>query len=229
MKDLILKQKVKEAPKTWSFIWSPVNQFEWEPGQFLVYHMDLKNSDGRGTERYFTIASAPSEGDVMLTTRFFDDGSSFKDQLFSMEEGQKIKASGPSGEFVLDDYSRSYVFIAGGVGITPYRSILVDLFESGRDVNIELFYGNGSQDFVYKNTLDNLEKRIKGLEINYITSPNKINEDHIREAEQKMDEPLFFVSGPASMVDSLGETIIDLGIEKNRIRHDHFPGYSWGW
>ncbi len=95
------------------------------------------HADDPKTTRYFTIASAPFEQRVTLTTRFATERrSSFKRALRELPIGAAVEAEGPSGNFVVKVPEVDRVFIAGGIGITPYRAILLDLDHRARPVNV---------------------------------------------------------------------------------------------
>lgn len=129
---LTLLEKHPEAGDATSFIFKPETPLVWQAGQFLHYNLLHQNPDERKAERYFTIASAPFEQNIWLTTRHMEKGSSFKAALFALPIGGNIEANGPEGDFVVNDLAREFIFIAGGIGITPYRSILLDLDQRGR-------------------------------------------------------------------------------------------------
>src|SRR5688572_7178717 len=134
---LLLVDKKQVAPDTISFFFRPDMPLMWKPGQFLRYRLPQQNPDDRGENRFFSIASAPFEGHVQVTTKFAPEKSStFKTELQKMEIGKSIEADGPKGSFSMDDPNRQYVFIAGGIGITPFRAILTDLHHNGQPVNV---------------------------------------------------------------------------------------------
>jgi len=93
----------------------------------LFYTFPNDNPDNRGVTRYFTISSTPFEDFIMITTRISRPSSSFKESLTEMKIGGRITASGPDGDFTIDDLGKNYIFIAGGIGITPFRSILLQM------------------------------------------------------------------------------------------------------
>lgn len=227
---LTLKDSVKEAKNTRSFLFEPEEPLEWEAGQFLHYFLEHNNPDDRGEDRYFTIASAPHEGHVMLTTRKEPYGSTFKNALFNLRKGDTIKAEGPEGDFVMEFPERQHVFIAGGVGITPYRAILLDLEENMDPVNVTLLYGNGTQDFVYEDLLDHFQEEYPGFNVERFVTPDRIEESDLERMEENLQEPVFWISGPEPMVESLGDVLEqDIHVEEDRIKHDWFPGYEWDW
>jgi glycine betaine catabolism B len=117
----------QEANDTFSFIFAPEQPLQWKAGQLLRYVLNHPNADDRGVERFFSIASAPHEKHVMLTTRFAPKSSSFLKALKNLRPGDAIEAHDLEGDFVVDDAEKTFVFIAGGIGITPFRAILLDL------------------------------------------------------------------------------------------------------
>ena len=106
--------------------------------------------DDRGVERFFSIASAPHEKHVMVTTRFAPKSSSFKKALRNLRPGDAIEAHDLEGDFVVDDAEKTFVFIAGGIGITPFRAILLDLDYNKKPLNVQLLYANRDNDFPYR-------------------------------------------------------------------------------
>src|SRR4051812_47232559 len=153
---LVLKSKMPVQEGVISFDFEPEEPIGWEPGQYLHYVLQHENADERGLERWFTISSAPYEKDIMLTTRF--DGqlkSSFKTALQDMEAGDVIEADGPKGKFVLQPGQHRHVFIAGGIGVTPFHSMLKQFAHDGNVPDIDLLYANRDDNFIF---MDELEK-----------------------------------------------------------------------
>src|SRR5260221_730975 len=140
---LTLIAKRPEVTGVTSFTFHPDKPFEWQPGQYLHYVFDYPNPDDRGLERYFTIASAPFENEVLVTTRITSDkGSAFKKALLEAPIGTEIEADGPKGSFIIEDEPKHHILIAGGIGITPYRSMLLQLDRDDKDLKIDLLYAH---------------------------------------------------------------------------------------
>lgn len=124
---ILLKEKRVETGDVISFIFDlGGQQLEYRPGQFVYYELDsLAFPDERGNRRHFTISCSPTDkGILMFTTRM--RGSGFKETLRLAPIGYELSCEKPLGRFVVQqgDSDRHHVFIAGGIGITPYRSIL---------------------------------------------------------------------------------------------------------
>lgn len=222
-----LINKRQEVPNVTSFIFKSEAKFVWQAGQFLHYTLQHENQDDRQTERYFTISSAPHEDNVMLTTRFTDGGSSFKKSLLALPIGGTIEADGPEGDFVVTNPNARFVFIAGGIGITPYRSILLDLDKRGVSINARLLYSNRDINFVYKDELEALAVKHKNFTIRYFVNPAIISETIIREEVSDFNGPIIYVSGPEPMTEAFGKMLLDLGVPDANLKRDYFPGYNW--
>jgi len=132
-------EKVQITADCFSFFFDSPGKVIFKAGQHMNFTLLHDNPDDRGINRYFTIASAPHEEQIMITTRIArEQSSTFKKALMSMEKGQEISALPPQGKFIIEDYSKSYVFFAGGIGITPFRSMLVDLDYTGKIKEMEI-------------------------------------------------------------------------------------------
>lgn len=225
---LTLFNKVSRTADITSFYFKPQVPVKWEAGQFMRFTLTHDNPDDRGTSRFFTIASAPFEKNIMITTKFTGDTSStFKKALIKMEIGQNISALLPQGEFTLKDFTKSYAFIAGGIGITPFRSILLDLDFNKQlgNMDIFLFYSNRSSDIVFKEELDSLVFRNPLLKIRYVISPEICNIELIKNTVPDFQGKFYYISGPINMVRSIEGDLSKAGIEGSRVKKDYFPGY----
>jgi ferredoxin-NADP reductase len=224
---LTLRATKQEASDIFSFIFAPERPLRWKAGQYLHYILNHPKPDDRGVERYFSIASAPYEKQLMLTTRFAPKGSSFKQMLKKIKPGDTIEAREKGGDFVLDQRRKKFVFIAGGIGITPFRAILLDMNRNRKPLNVQLLYANRNNDFPYRKELEALKKRHPEFRIDYVVSPDLVDEKTIPKLVPDMDDLVFYVSGPEPMVESLEKTLKKLGVAKKQIKTDFFPGYHW--
>jgi ferredoxin-NADP reductase len=225
---LTLVAKRPETGDVMSFMFASDALLSWQAGQFLHYSLPHRDADERGTMRYFTIASAPFEKHVMLTTRFASErSSSFKRVLRQLPVGAAIEVGEPEGDFVLDDPSREHVLMAGGIGITPFRAILLDLDHHELPINATLLYANRSPDFVYKAEMDGLAARHPRLLIRYLVSPARMTELSILGVAADLAKPIFHVSGPEPFVDALGSILAGVGVPDAHVKRDYFPGYDW--
>ena len=222
-----LIKKIKEAEDSFSFIFKPEKEIFWKPGQFIFYEIPHKDPDSRGIKRHFTISSAPYEKYIMLTSKFdFKKGSSFKRALFNLKLGSRIEAFEIKGHFVVSDTNKKLVFIAGGIGVTPYRSILLDFIHRGISPDVTLLYGNKSSDIIFKEILDKIESSNDWLDINYIIEPQLIESDLIKRNVSDIYNSVYYMSGPPKMVKIIRNALLEMKIDKEDIVIDYFSGYD---
>ncbi len=225
---LTLVDKKTVAPDTTSFIFRPEAEFTWQAGQFIKYRLDNPTPDERHQDRFFTISTAPFEKNLMLTTRFTANKSStFKKDLQNLPVGNVIQAQGPSGNFILENPNQKYVFIAGGIGITPFRSILLEMAHQNQPINVILLYANKTADFVFKDELEKLKQTNPDFRIEYFVDPARIDQNSIKQKVFDFNDRLFYVSGPEPMVEGTLDILEKMGLGKDNIKRDYFPGYNW--
>src|SRR3989344_4880530 len=133
-------------------------------------------------------------------------------------------ATGAEGDFVLPkDKNKKLAFIAGGVGITPFRSMAKYLIDKNMQCDIVLLYSaNRPEEFVFTELFNDAKSR--GLKPVYITE--RVNDELIRQNIPDWKDRLFYVSGPQPMVKAIEKTLILMGIPKRDIKRDYFPGYE---
>ncbi|MBU6214479.1 FAD-dependent oxidoreductase [Patescibacteria group bacterium] len=224
---LTLTERREESPGVESFLFEPAGPLSWRAGQFLHYVLHHEPTDDRGSDRWFTVSSAPSEKHVMLTTRFTPEGgSTFKQALNNLKIGEQIEISDVDGDFVIDESGEPCVFIAGGIGVTPFRSILKELDSTKKKFDITLLYANRDESIPFKDELEAIARRNDGLKIQYVISPERIDEKRIRALIPGSEKPIFYISGPEPMVESMTATLTAMGVPKERLKQDWFPGYA---
>lgn len=225
---LELIEKREESADVFSFIFKPRIPVSWQAGQYVLYKIPHNNPDDRGDTRIFTISSPPYQKNLMLTTRYaFKESSSFKKALFAKQIGDVVEASTVRGKFIVEDINQKFVFIAGGIGITPFYSILLDLEKQNKIKDIILIYSNKKKEnIVFRDTLERLAKQFPGLRIIYIFSPRHCDKELIQETVPDIQERIFYLSGPVRLVKSVEEVLRQLSVDKNKIKKDYIPGYD---
>jgi glycine betaine catabolism B len=222
-----LIKKIKEAESVFSFIFKPEKDISWKAGQYIFYRIPHRNPDSRGIKRHFTISSAPREKNIMLTSRFdFENGSSFKKALFDLEPGSSVETFDIRGDFFIKDTGKKLVFIAGGIGITPCRAILLDFIHRGINPDVTLLYGNKDNDIVFKEVLDKMERDNSWLDISYIIEPDLIGVEAVKGKVGDIYNSIYYISGPPGMVDTIKDMLLGIGIGKENMTMDYFPGYK---
>ncbi len=144
---------------------------DYKAGQFAFFDIGGVYNDSKGPIRHFTISSSPTEDFIMLTTRIRD--SPYKQRLATLEEGTKVKVRGPQGEFVLheDDYSKPAIFLSGGIGVTPFRSMIKYATDMQLPLKIILFDSNrNKENILFKKEFDEWSYINNNLKIIYTIS-----------------------------------------------------------
>ena len=153
-----------------------------------------------------------------------------------MNQGDKIMAGQLAGDFTLPkDGSQKLAFIAGGIGVTPFRSMVKYFLDKNEKRDIAIFYANKTpQDVVYKDIFDQAEKRL-GIKTIYTISKNNssdwqgetgyITEQMIKQKLPDYQDRTFYISGPRSMIDSFEQTLKNIGVKSTHIKTDFFPGF----
>jgi ferredoxin-NADP reductase/Na+-translocating ferredoxin:NAD+ oxidoreductase RnfD subunit len=234
---LELRKKTRLAPNVVDFAFKPSAKLAFLPGQYMEFTLAHPHPDGRGNRRYFTLASSPTEDVVRLGVRFYPRGSSFKRGLQSLGARAKIAGGQVAGDFTLPtDPRRKLVFIAGGIGITPYRSMLKYLLDTRQRCDIVLLYANRvAADIVYKDVLDEAQAKLGVKTVYTLTdtaalprdwpgAKGRIGEKLIRAAAPDYSERTFYISGPPDMVRASERVLRNMGIRATHIKKDFFPG-----
>jgi ferredoxin-NADP reductase/Na+-translocating ferredoxin:NAD+ oxidoreductase RnfD subunit len=236
---LTLSAKRPAAEGIFDFIFSSDRRLDFLPGQYLEWTLDHDHPDSRGNRRYFTIASSPTEKNVLLGVKFYDRKSSFKRRLLAMERGDTIIASQLAGGFVLPkDRGRKLAFVAGGIGITPFRSMLKYLIDRGEKRSIVVIYSNASaEEVAYYDVLKEAGERLGVKTVFTFTDRSKLDpswKGHVGHIDAAMivrevpdlRERLFYVSGPPALVDSCEHILKDLDVPGSHVKTDFFPGLA---
>ena len=222
---LRLKEKIKVSAQVYDFVFQSNRRLAFAPGQYMEWTLAHKKIDRRGNRRSFTIASSPTEEEVHLGVKFYEPSSSYKKALIAMKPGDKIAASGLVGSFTLPhDMQRKLVFIAGGIGITPFRSMLKYALDKEEARDVTVFYAlNTAQEAAYKDVLR--AAQLGGAKIVPIIAPNLLDAAKIRQQVPDFEERLFYLSGPNGMVEAYKKLLSSMDIKAHNIVTDYFSGY----
>lgn len=226
---LKFERKEQVAKNTFAFWWEPLKKINWQPGQFLEWSIPHPHPDSRGVRRWFTIASSPTEEKVLLTTKLYEKSSSFKSTLLNLKPGYEITVSEPDGDFVLPkDTTRKCLFIAGGTGITPFRSMVKYLLDSNQSQPIIMLYSvKTAEEVAFKEVWTEANKKFGLKPIFVITDQTGfITPEVIKKEAPDWQERLFYVSGPEPMVESFEKMLSDMDVRRENLKRDYFPGYS---
>lgn len=219
---LTVKQVKQETPEVFSLIFEKPKDFSFYAGQYLTYELPVLDPNGKS--RPFTISASPTEDFLMLSTKY--GLSPFKKALAQLKPGDSITSSHPAGTFILDE-STPAVFIAGGIGITPFRSIIKCAVDNKLTTPITLFYSNADDNFSFKEELAYWKQSLPKLTIIYHNSSQNGHLTKLPTAPTgaRYQLPIYYLAGPPKMVSSFEQMLIQHGVEKINIRYDKFTGY----
>jgi ferredoxin-NADP reductase/Na+-transporting NADH:ubiquinone oxidoreductase subunit NqrB len=221
-----LSQKIRLAPNIADFIFQPDTKVSYKPGQYMEWTLPHEHGDARGNRRYFTLASSPTEPDIRLGVKFYENSSTYKKALWRLDSDDIVVASQLGGDFVMPKGTdRKLAFIAGGIGVTPYRSMFKYLLDTNQQRDISMLYSVSSiKEIVYKDVIEAAHAKL-GANINYQVN-QRITPDLIRRQIPDYKERLFYISGPHAMVTATRSALRELGVSRRHIKLDFFAGYS---
>ncbi len=234
--ELPFARKEQLSADTYTFYFDrSAHQFDFLAGQYFRDTLQIENPDDRGSSRYFTVSSSPTDEFLTITTRIIQ--SSFKFRLNSLKPGDKMTLFGPFGEMFQDESDLTpKIFLAGGIGLTPAHSML--RFIDNKKINVSftllvsfptygevVFYdelkkiesGNPNIKVVY--TLTKEESLIMGFE------KGRIGPEMINKYAPDFQSSKFFMSGPPVMVEAMENLVKEMGISEEKIIAEDFTGY----
>ena len=217
---LLTLQKVeKVATDVYSYSFSVNKKLSYLPGQYLEWTVPHLRPDFRGNRRWFSLASSPTEDTVILGTKIFPDkSSSLKKHLLNLKKGTHIEAHQFQGDFILPkNKSTKLCLIAGGIGITPFRSMVKYSLDKNEYRDIVLLYANNDKYFAYQDIFDQIKSIYHDTSTSgYVT--NAFIKNNIPDYASRH----FYISGPPPMVDSYKKILLSLKVKN--IHTDYFPG-----
>ncbi len=220
---------------TGEFVFVPDRPLSFIPGQYAEWTLPHRFYDDRGNRRYFTIASSPTEDNVRLGVRFYEPASSFKRALLAILPGSTISISQLAGDFVLPkDKKLKLVFIAGGIGVTPFRSMVQYLVDTKQSRDIVVLYANRQvADISYKEIFERAQVELGIRTVYSITGEQSpegmcgaIDIALITKEVPDYKERVFYISGPHGMVVAFQKTLLEMGVPSHNIKADFFPGFA---
>ena len=233
-----LKNRQEIAFGTMAFYFEKPEGFAFKAGQFGDFTLaNPPETDAEGNTRGFSLASAPFEGDLMVATRMRD--TAFKRVLKTLELGAELALDAPYGSLTLHQDARiPAVFLSGGIGVTPVRSIILQathdklphklfLFDSNRRPEDAAFLGEltdaqrENPNFTLVGTMTEMGKSAMGWrgETGFITKKMLAN------FIDDFNLPIYYISGPRAMVAAMRKTLDESGVKDDKIRTEEFTGY----
>lgn len=234
---LTLKEIKTIARDTYEYVFTTARPVRFKAGQYLEWTLPHDDTDRRGIRRYFTIASSPTERDIKLGLKIPQEHSSFKEELSRMKPGDIMYATSLDGDFTLpkDPAGEPLVFIAGGIGITPFRSMVKYLIDTETQADITLFNCNNTQaDIPWTDlwreaheafgmqTVDVLQTPAEGWE----GEQGYIDRSMLERYIPDIQAPRYYISGPPAMVNAYKALLSECGVPASQVVTDFFPGLA---
>jgi len=235
---LPLAERRQLADGIYEFAFSRPKDFTFSPGQYMEWTLPHERPDSRGNRRYFTIASSPTEPMIRLALKVTGNPlSSFKQALMTARRGHEIIGSRLAGDFTLPmPVQGKFVFVAGGIGVTTFRSMVQYLVDNRVSVDVVLFYtASHPQEFAYTPLFTEAAK--VGVITRYVvTDTNNVpanwqggigflTVEQVEDAVPDFLERAYYLSGPNAMVLAYEKLFSRMGVPARQIRTDYFPGY----
>ena len=232
-----IKEKQEVAKETLLVVFDLLGgEVDFQAGQyFWVTLLDPPYDDEKGPKRHISVATSPNDREVLaLCTRLRD--SAFKRSLAELPVGTEVEVEDPKGSFALpEDTDRPYVFIAGGIGITVFRSMLRYIAEEKLPHRVTLVYSNRDRESAaFLDELAELEQAIPGLQVvltmtddpSWDGESRRIDVDLLRDhLGDELPSFTYLIAGPPAMVDGVAGTLEAAGVPEERIRPARFSGY----
>jgi ferredoxin-NADP reductase len=233
-----LLNRVEVAEGTIAFHFEKPTGFDFKPGQSA--DLTLPNppeTDAEGNVRTFSIASAPFEDQLMFATRMRD--TAFKRSLKKMPLGTVVKMDSAMGSFTLHKNSaKTAVFPAGGIGVTPFSSIVRQADHDRAPHKLYLFYSNRRlEDAPFVEVLQNLEKtnpqfrfiatmtEMRRSKKTWNGETGRIDQEMLSKYLNELRGPIYYVAGPPALVSGMRKMLVASGVDEDDIRSDEFSGY----
>lgn len=220
-KEIIFKEMKKEGEDTYTFVFEPVKPIAWSSGKHAMFFITHKKIDK--AMRLFSISSCPSENKIAFTTKIGENPSDYKKALLELRHTMKITLRGPMGPFVLQQ-ARINCFIAGGIGITPFRSMMkeIDISNQKFDGVIKLLYINNNDSYIFGEELRAMDN--EKISTEFFTD-RQVMANKIKQMASEKESTVYFVAGSKQMTASIKQMLLELGVKKKNIKTDTFIGY----
>ena len=238
MPNIRLKGKSEVAEGTMAFYFERPTGFQFKAGQFVDFTLvNPPETDEEGNTRSFSIASAPYEDDLMIATRMRD--TAFKRILKTLAAGSEIQMEGPFGGLTLhEDAKRPAVFLTGGIGVTPFRSIALQTTHERSPHLLWMFYSNRRpEDAAFLDELTKLQTEKSNFKLvstmtnvaesrkHWNGETGYIDKQMLSKYIDELSGPIYYIAGPPAMVDGMTKLLSESGVKATDIRSEEFFGY----
>ena len=221
---LTLLEKIDEGNNVYSFIFTAPKLPNWQAGQHAIFTFPNHKIEGKSW-RAFSIASAPHESVIRISTIISDTPSDFKMKLQQLQIGENIRMFGPFGEMYIRPKIKKVVAIAGGIGITPFRSIICDLAKKQSNLSFTLIYSARERNYAFYQNLEQWCVDNPNIKIIYTETSEEVNQELEKQILQHKNNAHYLLSGSPGMIEALCNKIRSLHVKASRILNDPFKGY----
>lgn len=229
--ETIVVETIQRTPDIKSIRFEKPQRFHYLAGQYVF--ITLGDGPDRIT-KHFTLSSSPTEGFLEITKRL--TGHPFSNALAGLNLGDRVSIKGPYGTFTFQGEYDKVGMLSGGIGIAPLRSMIKYSVDQELNASIILFYSNSREsDIAFRDELEGMQRENPNIKvIETITRPGldwkgvmgRINAEMVKKFMPDYIERTFYTSGPQKMVDAMVSLLREMGIPKEQIKQERFPGYD---
>lgn len=229
---MILKfsHRQQEVGNIHSFFFIPEELLSWEAGQYL--NLTMPDLPPVASDRLFTIASAPYEGFIQITTVVSE--STYKKRMDILKTGDLVEADQLGGDFtwhipahIEQQLPKSYkrLFIAGGIGVTPYISIIRDRLHNNKSLEVTLLYAGKDKNRPFLNELEDCARSHPQLQLLHYNN-ERLTLERLMKDIADLQKHVIYLAGSQAFSEQLGEGLITRGFPRTQIKYDYFDGYT---
>src|SRR5215211_4497489 len=211
-------------------------EVDFSPGQYFFFTLpDVGYQDDKGLRRHITVVTSPNEKGVLgFATRMRD--SAFKRSLGELPVGAEVDVESPKGNFVLpENTSRPLVFVAGGIGITVFRSMLRYIREERLPYRVTLIYSNRDRESTaFLDELRELEQALPDFRLiltmtqdpGWEAETRKVDGEFVKDyLDDDLNQYTFLVAGPPAMVEGVQKALQEAGVQDENVIAERYSGY----
>jgi ferredoxin-NADP reductase len=227
-----VKEIIPQTPNVASFRFPKPLELLYKAGQY--FFITIK-SDGKELTKHFSFSSSPTEKNHIEFTKKFTD-SEFSAALKKLKSGDWARIDAPYGDFTFEGEHAKIGLLAGGIGITPLRSICKYCTDKQLDTKITMLYGSRTEaDIAFREELETMQQQNKNLKIVFTLNDGPpswkgavgfITGDMVKREIPEYRETMFYTCGPPPMVEVMEKLVENLGLPKARLKREYFSGYT---
>jgi ferredoxin-NADP reductase len=227
-----VKEIIPRTPNVASFRFPKPLELLYKAGQY--FFITIK-SDGKELTKHFSFSSSPTEKNHIEFTKKFTD-SEFSAALKKLKSGDWARIDAPYGDFTFEGEHAKIGLLAGGIGITPLRSICKYCTDKQLDTKITMLYGSRTEaDIAFREELETMQQQNKNLKIVFTLNEGPpswkgavgfITGDMVKREIPEYKETMFYTCGPPPMVEVMEKLVDSLGLPKSQLKREYFSGYT---